>query len=158
VAPNGVAASAPALAPTAVPVPVMAAAPIGSGVVSSAMSSGQSGLHRLPGARLPQGHALSELLAEGPARDRVLAAEAEFARGDYAAAVRITARAFSEASRAESASGEIAPVLHALVLGLDGQRYLRFCEVAQRAERGTVSSRDALFAIFFLVDSALGPQ
>jgi hypothetical protein len=127
------------------------------GAVVSAMSTGNSGLARLPiNPRIgPPGQALAELLPEGPAREKVASAEAELARGDFAAAVRITARAFAESARTESTSTEIAPVLHALMLRLDGRRYLRFCEAAQRAESGSASSQDALFAVFFLVDSYL---
>ena len=51
-------------------------------------------------------------------------------------------------------SGE-GPALHALVLGLAGERYLRFRDTAARAASGGASSADALFAIFFLVDAAL---
>jgi hypothetical protein len=111
---------------------------------------------RLPFApRAARGHAFSELLPEGPARDQVEAVEAELLRGAWAEAVRTAARAFGEASRAESSSAEIAPVLHALVLGLGGNRYLRFCDAAQRAEKGAASAEDALFAVFFLIDAAL---
>ena len=119
-------------------------------------TSGNSGVTRLPVApRIPTGEGLAELLPQGPARDQVAAVEAELDRGDYAEAVRIAARAFADASRAESSSMEIAPVLHALMLGVGGRRYLRFCEAASRAEQGHCSSEDALFAAFFLVDSLL---
>ena len=141
------------------PAPAIASGPVAAsgGVVSGAMSTGGSGLARLPiASRIGgPGVSLAELLPEGPPRDRVAAAEAELLRGDYAQAVRIAAQSFAEAARAESTSTEIAPVLHALLLGLDGQRYLRFCEVARRAELGAASSQDALYALFFLVDGYL---
>ena len=70
-------------------------------------------------------------------------------------AVRAASQAFAEAARAQTASPDVAPVLHALMLGLAGQRYQRFVEAARRAEQGTASSTDALFALFFLVDAAL---
>ena len=115
-----------------------------------------SGMTRLPvAAKVPQAAGLAELLPEGPARDQVLAVEAEIARGDYASAVRLAARAFAESAKAESTEAELAPVLHALMIGVGGKRYLRFCEAAQRAEQGTAASDDALFAAFFLADAAL---
>jgi hypothetical protein len=45
--------------------------------------------------------------------------------------------------------------MHALMLGIPGERYLRFRETATRAASGAASSADALFALFFLVDVAL---
>ena len=121
-----------------------------------APTGSNSGIARLPMApRIPQSAGLSELLSEGPARDQVMAVEAEIARGDYAAAVRLATRAFAERAKAESTEAEIAPVLHALMLGIGGKRYLRFCEAAQRAEQGTAASDDALFALFFLADAAI---
>ena len=42
-----------------------------------------------------------------------------------------------------------------LMLGIQGERYLRFRETAARAAGGGASSADALFVIFFLVDAAL---
>jgi hypothetical protein len=41
------------------------------------------------------------------------------------------------------------------MLGIAGERYLRFRETMARAASGGASSADALFAIFFLVDVAL---
>ncbi len=120
-------------------------------------SSGQSGLSplpmRLPGAGTPP---LSELLPHGPAREQVVSVEDEIARGDFAQAIRVAARVFADAaSQAAAAGGEDPPVLHALMLGIPGERYLRFREVFRRAEAGAASSADALFALFFLVDATL---
>jgi signal recognition particle receptor subunit beta len=97
------------------------------------------------------GPALSELLPQGPQRDAALGVEVELERGDYAHAVRIAARAFAETVP----SGDEGPALRALLLGLPGERYVRFRETARRAEAGAASSADALFALFFLVDAAL---
>jgi len=41
------------------------------------------------------------------------------------------------------------------MLGIPGERYLRFREAAARCQAGAASSTDALFALFFLVDSEL---
>jgi hypothetical protein len=41
------------------------------------------------------------------------------------------------------------------MLGIPGDRYLRFRETAARAASGGASSADALYAIFYLVDVAL---
>jgi hypothetical protein len=81
-------------------------------------------------------------------------------RGDYAGAVAAAARTFNEAARAAAtiagaAGGHEGPPLHALMLGVPGERYLRFRETVARASSGGASSADALFAIFFLVDVAL---
>jgi hypothetical protein len=38
---------------------------------------------------------------------------------------------------------------------MPGERYLRFREVARRADAGAASSADALYALFFLVDASL---
>ena len=119
-------------------------------------TGGNSGISRLPVPPRPTASsAWSQLLHEGPARDQLVAVEAELSRGDHAEAVRMAARAFAESAKADSSSSEIAPVLHALVLGIGGRRYLRFCEAAERAERGAATAEDALFAAFFLADAAL---
>jgi signal recognition particle receptor subunit beta len=105
------------------------------------------------GARGPQ---LSELLPQGSPRDAVMAVEAELDRGDYAQAIRLAARGFTEAAeRSVTSGGDSGPVLHALMLGMPGERWLRFREVTRRADSGAASSADALFALFFLVDSVL---
>jgi mutual gliding-motility protein MglA len=111
------------------------------------------------GGVLARGATLSEILPPGPLRDSVVSVEYLVHRGDYAGAVTAAARAFNEMARGGSAvSGAAAqegPVLYALMLGLTGDRYLRFRETAARAASGGASSADALFAIFFLVDVAL---
>jgi signal recognition particle receptor subunit beta len=112
------------------------------------------------GGKLARGAALSEILPPGPMRDAVVSVEYLVHRGDYAGAVAAAARTFNEAARAAAtiagaAGGHEGPPLHALMLGVPGDRYLRFRETASRAASGGASSADALFAIFFLVDVAL---
>jgi signal recognition particle receptor subunit beta len=111
------------------------------------------------GGVLTRGAALSEILPPGPGRDSVVAVEYLIHRGDYANAVAQAARMFNEGATATaaipSASGAEGPALHALMLGIPGERYLRFRETAARASSGGASSADALFALFFLVDAAL---
>jgi signal recognition particle receptor subunit beta len=111
------------------------------------------------GGQLARGAALSEILTPGPARDAVVAVEYLIHRGDYAGAVAQAERAFNEAAAASAtvaaSSGYEAPTLHALMLGVPGERYLRFRETAARAAGGGASSADALFALFFVVDVAL---
>jgi len=111
------------------------------------------------GGVLARGATLSEILPPGPLRDGVVSVEYLVHRGDYAGAVTAAQRAFNEMARAGSAVGgasaQEGPALYALMLGLDGDRYLRFRETAARAASGGASSADALFAIFFLVDVAL---
>jgi signal recognition particle receptor subunit beta len=111
------------------------------------------------GGMLARGAALSEILPPGPMRDAIVSVEYLVHRGDYAGAVALAARTFNESAGAAATvagarQGE-GPALHALVLGLAGERYLRFRESAARAAGGGASSADALFAIFFLVDAAL---
>ena len=111
------------------------------------------------GGVLARGATMSEILPPGPLRDSVVSVEYLVHRGDYAGAVTAAQRSFNEVARAGSAVGgssaQEGPALYALMLGLDGDRYLRFRETAARAASGGASSADALFAIFFLVDVAL---
>jgi signal recognition particle receptor subunit beta len=109
------------------------------------------------GGMLARGAALSEMLPPGPQRDGVVAVEYLLHRGDYAGAVAQANRIYNEAAAASATAagpGE-GPALHALLLDLPGQRYLRFRDTAARAASGGASSADALFALFFLVDVAL---
>lgn len=109
------------------------------------------------GGVLSRGAAMSEILPPGPLRDAVVAVEYLVHRGDYAGAVSAAARTFNEQARggAVAAGAQEGPALYALMLGISGDRYLRFRETAARASSGGASSADALFAIFFLVDIAL---
>ena len=111
------------------------------------------------GGVLARGATLSEILPPGPLRDAVVSVEYLVHRGDYAGAVTAAQRTFNEMARAGSAVGgagaQEGPALYALMLGVAGDRYLRFRETAARAASGGASSADALFAIFFLVDVAL---
>ncbi len=106
---------------------------------------------------LAHGAALSEILPAGPSRDAVVAIEYLLHRGDFASAVAQAQRLYNDAAAASMAvtgAGE-GPALHALMLGIAGERYLRFRETGTRAASGGASSADALFALFFLVDVAL---
>jgi hypothetical protein len=106
---------------------------------------------------LARGAALSEMLPPGPKRDGVVAVEYLVHRGDYAGAVAQAHKLYNEAAAASDAAagqGE-GPALHALILGLPGERYLRFRDTTARAASGGAASADALFALFFLVDVAL---
>jgi signal recognition particle receptor subunit beta len=111
------------------------------------------------GGVLARGAALSEIVPAGKGRDAVVTVEYLIHRGDFASAIAQAARLFSEAAAdAAAVAGagvhEGAP-LHALMLGIPGERFLRFRETTQRAAAGGASSADALFALFFLVDAAL---
>ncbi|HWE27104.1 MAG TPA: GTPase domain-containing protein [Polyangia bacterium] len=111
------------------------------------------------GGKLARGAGLSEMLPPGALRDAIVGVEYLVHRGDYAGAVAAAARTFNEAARAGATvagagAGE-GPALHALMLGLPGERYLRFRDTVARAASGGASSADALFTIFFLVDTAL---
>jgi mutual gliding-motility protein MglA len=111
----------------------------------------------IDGGMLARGAALSEMLPPGPKRDGVVAVEYLLHRGDFAGAVAQAHKLYNEAAAASDAAagqGE-GPALHALILGLPGERYLRFRDTAARAASGGASSADALFALFFLVDVAL---
>lgn len=111
------------------------------------------------GGVLSRGATLSEILPPGTLRDSVVSVEYLAHRGDYAGAVSAAARAFNELASAGSAvaglGAQEGPALYALMVGVAGDRYLRFRETAARAASGGASSADALFAIFFLVDVAL---
>jgi mutual gliding-motility protein MglA len=110
------------------------------------------------GGVLARGAALSEILPPGPLRDSVVGVEYLVHRGDYAGAVSAAARTYADLARsgtAMAAAPQEGAALHALMLGVSGDRYMRFRETAARAAAGGASSADALFAIFFLVDVAL---
>jgi signal recognition particle receptor subunit beta len=111
------------------------------------------------GGQLARGAALSEILPPGASRDATVAVEYFIHRGDYAGAVAQAAKVFNDAAESSAAvassSGHERPALHALMLGIPGDRYLRFRETASRAASGGASSADALFALFFVVDVAL---
>jgi signal recognition particle receptor subunit beta len=113
----------------------------------------------IDGGQLARGAALSEILPPGPARDGVVAVEALIHRGDYAGAVSRADKMFHDAAAAQpaiaSSSGHERPALYALMLGIQGARYLRFTEMTARAASGAASSADALFALFFVVDVSL---
>jgi signal recognition particle receptor subunit beta len=108
------------------------------------------------GGLLGRGAALSEILPAGPARDAIVSVEYLVHRGDYAGAVVKAGKLFTDlgAPTAPAAPNE-GPALHALMLGIPGDRYVRFRDTASRAASGGASSADALFALFFLVDAAL---
>ena len=97
----------------------------------------------------------SDLLAAGGARDAVTSVEYLVSRGDYANAVLTATRMFDEGSLGGTPSAGEGSAMRALMLGLPGPRYLRFREAAERAQGGSASSEDALFALFFVVDAAL---
>ena len=111
------------------------------------------------GGVLARGAALSEILPRGPLRDAVVGVEYLLHRGDYAGAVAAAARTFNEAAHngaaVAGAGAHEGPALYALMLGIPGERYLRFRDTAARAASGGASSADGLFAIFFLVDAVL---
>jgi hypothetical protein len=110
------------------------------------------------GGVLARGAQLSEILPPGVGRDAIVAVEYLVHRGDFARAVLRASKVFQETaatSTALAAGGHEGPALHALMLGIPGERYLRFRETAARAASGSASSADALFALFFLVDVVL---
>ncbi len=109
------------------------------------------------GGMLGRGAALSEILPPGHGRDGVVAVEYLVHRGDYAAAVTKANKIFADAAKADGEGGSRGDelTLHALLLGVQGARYLRFRETVQRAAGGGASSADALFALFFLVDAVM---
>jgi signal recognition particle receptor subunit beta len=139
----------PAPAPAAPPAP--ATPPVGGAPTPSSFSA------PLPLAQqMPRGPALSELLPTGEGREAAIAVETQLEHGDYAEAVRLAAHAFANAAATSSeGEGEDAMLMHALMLSIPGERYLRFREASARCQAGGASSTDALFALFFLVDAEL---
>jgi signal recognition particle receptor subunit beta len=97
----------------------------------------------------------AELLPAGTARNALVSVEYLAQRGDYAAAVTNAARMFDEGAVGGSISAGEGPAMRALVLGLPADRYSRFREAQGRAQGGSASSEDALFALLFLIDAAL---
>ncbi len=97
----------------------------------------------------------AELIPAGAPRSAVASIEYLLQRGDFANAVVNAARLFDEGALGGTISAGEGPAMRALVLGLPGDRYMRFREAATRAGGGAASSEDALFALFFLVDAAL---
>jgi signal recognition particle receptor subunit beta len=111
------------------------------------------------GGVLARGAAMSEILDPGPMRDAIVSVEALVHRGDYAGGVGAAAKMFNDAAARTATQAGVAvqegPALHALMLGISAERYLRFRQTTARAASGGASSADALFALFFLVDVAL---
>jgi signal recognition particle receptor subunit beta len=97
----------------------------------------------------------SELLPAGVARNAVVAIEYLVQRGDYGNAVQTAARFFDEGQLGDGLAAGEGPAYRALMLGVAGNRYSRFREAAGRAQGGSASSADALYALFFLIDAAL---
>lgn len=109
-----------------------------------------------PAGQLARGAALSEILPPGAWRDAVVAVEYLINRGDYAGAVAQAAKVFDGDAATESAGGgQDRQAIHALMLGIPGERFLRFRQTVARASSGGASSADALFALFFVLDVAL---
>jgi len=108
-----------------------------------------------PQANMYDGEGLSSILPAGPARESVVRVEYLLQRHDYAGAVNIAARVFADAAQSTATVGNEGPALYALMLGLAGDRYLRFKAVVDRASSSSSTSADAAFALFFLVDIAM---
>jgi signal recognition particle receptor subunit beta len=104
---------------------------------------------------LAPGAALSEILPPGSWRDGVVAVEYLLHRGDFAGAVSQAQRTYGEMAAASPAAPGEGPALYALMLGIPGERFIRFRDTVPRAASGGASSADALFALFYLVDVAL---
>jgi mutual gliding-motility protein MglA len=109
-----------------------------------------------PGA--PASASFAELLPPGAARNALASIEYMVQRSDYAAAISSAARLFDEGTFGGEVSAGEGPAMRALQLGLRADRYLRFRESAGRAQSGSASSEDALFAVFFVVDAALATR
>ena len=103
----------------------------------------------------PGAASFAELLPNGAGREAILSVELMLQRGDYANAVNTAAKLFDEGTLGGTPKAGDGPALRALMMGLPGHRYMRFRESADRAQGGTASSEDALFALFFIVDAAL---
>ena len=102
----------------------------------------------------------SDLVPPGAARDSIVTVEYQLSRSDYANAVLSAEKLFDEGSLGATAKAGEGPAMRALMLGLPGDRYQRFREAAERAQGGSASSEDALFALFFVTDAVLraGPR
>ncbi|MEO6954033.1 MAG: ADP-ribosylation factor-like protein [Polyangia bacterium] len=97
----------------------------------------------------------SDLVPPGAARDAIVAVEYQLSRSDYANAVLTAGKLFDEGSFGATGRAGEGPVMRALMLGLPGDRYQRFREAGERAQGGSASSEDALFALFFVIDAVL---
>lgn len=104
---------------------------------------------------------LSTLVQSPRARDAIAAVERQIARGDWAGAVRQAAEACRDLSTEiggalASKSGADAFAMSAFFVGMPARRYFRLCEAEARShEVGALSSADAVFALFFIMDFAL---
>jgi len=112
-----------------------------------------SGARTLPA---PPTGSLAELLAPGPVRSLVLEVEGDIVRGDYAGAVRRVGKHLEDAvAELAGPDREGGSAVVALLYRLPGDRYLRLRELLRRVDTGAVSSQDAVFGLFFLVDLEL---
>ena len=124
-----------------------------SGVHRQAATS-ISGVKQLPAAP----GSLAELV-EGASKNEVLAVEGDIARADYAGAIRRVGKLLHDAvADTVGADPDGGPAMVALVYRVAPERFVRMREILRRVDGGAVSSQDAAFALFFLIDLALGRQ
>src|SRR5262249_8971173 len=117
--------------------------------------TGISGLKSIPAAP----GSLAELIEAGPARSELQAVEADIARSDYAGAIRRVGKFLrDQVADTMGADPDGGPAMVALVYRVAPERFVRMREVLRRVDTGAVSSQDAAFALFFLIDLALSRQ
>jgi signal recognition particle receptor subunit beta len=124
--------------------------------------SPDSGLHRTGISGVKQIPATPGSLAElvdAPARGEVQAVEADITRGDYAGAIRRVGKLLRDAvADTVGADPDGGPAMVALLYRVAPERFVRMREILRRIDGGAVSSQDAAFALFFLIDLELGRQ
>jgi len=120
--------------------------------------SPDSGLHRTGISGVKQLPATPGSLAElldGDARAEAQAVETDIARGDWAGAIRRVGKRLHDGAGADP-DGGLAMV--ALLSRVAPERFVRMRELLRRVDAGGVSSQDAAFALFFLIELELGRQ
>ena len=124
--------------------------------------SPDSGVHRtgISGVKqMPATPGSIAELVEGSARSEVQAVESEIARGDYAGAIRRVGKLLRDAvADTVGADPDGGPAMVALLYRVAPERFVRMREILRRVDGGAVSSQDAAFALFFLIDLELGRQ
>jgi hypothetical protein len=144
------------------PVPTPAGESLSEKILEFAESP-DSGVHRTGISGVKQIPAVpgswAELIDAGPVRSEVQGVEADIARSDYAAAIRRVGKLLGDAAaETMGADPDGGPAMVALLYRVAPERFVRMREALRRVDSGAVSSQDASFALFFLIDLELGRQ
>jgi signal recognition particle receptor subunit beta len=108
-----------------------------------------------PPPKVPENTLSFATLWEGTDASSIALVENAIRKHDHGTALGLAVRAMVELLDALPGTSEGAsPMAKAALLGLDGREFLRFCRLAS-LHAGSVSEKDALFALYMLVSARL---